>query len=111
MYNINEIVRQDNGEFFDTYTIKSGDTLYAIAKKFNVNPNLLMLLNGLELNDYIYPNQVVMIPKSNYSYYITKDGDSLSLVAKTFNTTESNLINNNKTIYLAEGQLIVNRID
>ena len=51
-----------------------------------------------------------MVPKQGYSYYITKAGDTLNLVANTFNTSVSNLLKNNETIYLQEGQLIVNKI-
>lgn len=108
MYNVNDFKERDE-EYFEYYTIKKGDNLYQIAKSYNINPSLLAALNGLSENDYIYPNQVIMIPKKGYSYYITKDGDTLSLVAKTFNTTIGNIINNNSTIYLREGQLLVNK--
>ena len=110
MYNVNE-ENKSNDDYFEYYTIKKGDNLYQIAKKYNVNPSLLALLNGLNTSDYIYPNQVIMIPKNNYAYYITKEGDTLNLVANTFNVSASNLIKYNPTIYLTEGQLIVNRIN
>ena len=101
----------NNNEYYAYYTIKKGDNLYQIAKRFNVNPALLAALNGLNNNDYIYPDQIIMIPRDNYAYYITKDGDTLNLVAEAFNTDPSNLINYNNAIYLKEGQLIVNRIN
>jgi LysM repeat protein len=110
MYNVNLSSRANN-DYFEYYTIKKGDNLYQIAKKNNVNPSLLALLNGLNTNDYIYPDQVIMIPKDGYAYYITKEGDTLNLVANTFNTNVSNLLKYNKTIYLQEGQLIVNKIN
>lgn len=111
MYNINQIPRQTSNEYFDYYTIQKGDNLYQIAKKYDVNPDLLAVLNGLDTNDYIYPNQIIMIPKKEYSYYITKEGDTLSTVASTFNTTVSNLLKYNPTIYLRESQLMVNKIN
>ena len=58
--------------YYNTYTIESGDTLYGIARKYNINPELLASMNGLNMEDYIYPNQEILIPKNNYSYYITK---------------------------------------
>ena len=51
-----------------------------------------------------------MVPKEGYSYYVTKAGDTLNWVANTFNTSVSNILRNNETIYLQEGQLIVNKI-
>ena len=112
MFNVNEETKPNNtNNYFEYYTIQKGDNLYAIAKKYNVNPALLATINGLNTSDYIYPEQVIMIPKSDFAYYITKEGDTLELVAKTFNTSEDNLIKYNPTIYLQEGQLIVNRIN
>ena len=110
MFNVNEETKPNNN-YFEYYTIQKGDNLYAIAKKYNVNPILLATINGLNQSDYIYPEQVIMIPKSDFAYYITKEGDTLELVAKTFNTNEETLIKYNPTIYLQEGQLIVNRIN
>ncbi len=109
MFNVNE--EANNNDYFEYYTIKQGDNLYQIAKKNNVNPTLLSIINGLNISDYIYPNQTIMIPKSNYAYYITKEGDTLNLVAETFNTTTNNLLKYNPSIYLQEGQLIVNKIN
>ena len=101
--------KQDDEIYYEYYTIKRGDNLYQIAKNYNVNPSLLAALNGLDLNEFIYPNQVIMVPKNEFSYYITKDDDTLALVANTFETTENELLKNNSTIYLREGQLIVNK--
>ncbi len=98
-------------DYFEYYTIKKGDNLYQIAKKYNVNPSLLAILNGLNQEAYIYPDQVIMIPNNNYAYYVTKDGDTLDLVAQAFDTNVSNIVKNNKTIYLQEGQLIINKIN
>ena len=48
------IVPKNKEKYFDTYTINSGDTLYGIARKYNINPELLAALNGLNMDDYIY---------------------------------------------------------
>ncbi len=66
-------------------------------------------MNGLNMEDYIYPNQEILIPKNNYSYYITKEGDTLDTVSTMFKTNVPNLLDNNKTIYLSEGQILVNK--
>lgn len=95
--------------YFDYYTIDKGDNLYQIGKKYNINPNLLASLNGLDINDYIYPGQVLLIPNKAYSYYITKEGDTLDMISKTFNISNQKLLDDNKTIYLLEGQMLVNK--
>lgn len=92
--------------YYMAYEIKKGDTLYQISKEYNVNTKLLAELNGLNLDDYIYPGQTILIPKKNVSYYITKEGDTLSMVSDIFNVNIGSIIKDNKTIYLKEGQMI-----
>ena len=92
--------------FYDVYEIQKGDNLYQISKKYNVNTKLLAELNGLDLDDYIYPGQIIYIPKKNVSYYITKEGDTLSNVSDIFGVNEKQVIEENKTIYLSPGQMI-----
>ena len=103
------IVPKETQEYFNYYVVEKGDNLYAIARKYNINPELLANLNGLNMNDYIYPNQTILIPKSNYSYYITAEGDTIDEVVKVFNTTKDKFLDENKTIYLMAGQLLVNK--
>lgn len=92
--------------FYTIYKIKKGDSLYQTSKAFNVNTKLLAELNGLEIDDYIYPDQMLLIPKKDVSYYITKDGDTLDIVSKIFDTSVENIILSNKTIYLMPEQMI-----
>ena len=92
--------------YYSLYEIKKGDSLYKISKELNVNTKLLAELNGLNIDDYIYPDQVLLIPKKDVSYYITKDGDTLYTVSNIFDTKESNIVSQNKTIYLLPGQMI-----
>ena len=92
--------------FYTLYKIKKGDSLYKISKEFNVNTKLLSELNGLNIDDYIYPGQTLLIPKKDVSYYITKDGDTLYTVSNIFKTTEKDIVEQNRTIYLLAGQMI-----
>lgn len=105
------IVPVKKEKYFEFYTIKKGDTLYQIAKKYNINPDLLSTINGINKEDYIYPNQEIIIPKSNYSYYITAEGDTLGLISEKFDEDINMIIKNNETIYLLPGQLLVKRTD
>lgn len=103
------IVPKNSENYFNYYVIEQGDTLYEIGRKYNMNPELLASLNGLDMEDYIYPNQEILIPKSGYSYYITKEGDTLETVSDTFKITQGKLMENNPTIYLLAGQILVKK--
>ena len=109
IYNVNTYDTMKEVQYFEHYTVQKNETLFQLAKKKNVNPKLLAVLNGLTEADTIIANQVIMIPKSDYSYYITKEGDSLNGVAKMFNSSLLSLITDNQTIYLQEGQLMVSK--
>lgn len=103
------VIPQEKESYFNTYTIEKGDTLYKIAREYNLNPELLAAFNGLNLDDYIYPNQEIMIPKKGYSYYLTAEGDTLNGVIDIFQSNKEKLLSENSTIYLLPGQLIVNK--
>lgn len=108
-YTNREKINNLDKDYYNYYIVESGDSLYKIGRKYNINPELLAAINGLNMDDYIYPKQQILIPKSGYSYYITKDGDTLDEVIKTFNISTNKLLNDNETIYLMAGQLLINK--
>lgn len=96
-------------EYFDYYTVLNGDTLYKIAKDNNIDSSLLAQLNGIKEEDYIYPNQVLLIPKAGSILYITGIGDTLQEVLKGLNVDINKLLMQNKNIYLQPEQLIIHK--
>ncbi len=92
--------------FYSYYIIKSGDTLYKIAREFDMNPKLIAELNGLKVDDYIYANETLKIPKKGVRYYITKENDTLKEVSKIFGLKEMDIVKQNETIYLLPEQMI-----
>ena len=95
--------------YFDYYTVTKGDTLYEIAAKSHIDPSLLAQLNGINESDYIYPNQVLLIPKAGAILYITAVGDTLSGIASGMNLDIQAVLNQNPKLYLQPEQLIVYR--
>lgn len=91
---------------FSKYIVRPGDSIYKIASEKNIDPSLLLKLNGLNEYDYIYPNQELLIPTDNYKFYITKTGDTIKSVMDNLNITYDNLLNNNE-VFLLEDQLII----
>ena len=47
---------------YETYIVRSGDTLGAIARKFRTSVQALVQINGLRSNYLIYPGQSLKIP-------------------------------------------------
>ncbi len=76
------------------YIVKSGDSLYSIAKKYNTTVDELKKINNLTSN-LLSINQKLIIPNS-YQIYTVVKGDSLYSIAKKYNTTVDELkrINN-----------------
>ena len=48
-----------------TYTVKSGDTLSSIAKKFNTTVEELVSSNGIKNKNLIYVGQKLTVPTNN----------------------------------------------
>ena len=87
-----------------TYTVRYGDSLYLIAKKYGVTVSAIKAANGLQ-SDVIYPGQVLSIPSSGGSStrYTVRSGDTLYLIAQRYGTTVSAIMSANglwsSTIY------------
>lgn len=103
------IVPKSRDKYYDVVKIKNGGSIEKIAKEYNINPTLLESMNGLDSDDYIYNNQEILIPKKNYSYYITSAGDTIESVAKVFDVSRDRLYSQNSVIYLLPEQIIVNK--
>lgn len=90
-----------NAGFFTHHVVKSGDSLYKIAKKYKTTISKIKALNGLK-SDIIRPGQKLRLygtPESTTKTYVVKRGDSVGNIAKKVGTTSSKLIarNNLKT--------------
>lgn len=103
------IVPNTKNQYFKMYNVKQGDTIYSIAKMFNIDENTLMLLNGLKEEEYIYPNQEIMIPNDDIYVYITKEGDTIKTIGDFFNSDLNTIANENSNIFVLEDQLIIHK--
>ncbi len=101
-------ISQTNAAILDTYTVKSGDTLWKISTAVSVTVNDLKLLNGIT-TDAIYVGQVLKL-KPDSHLYIVKSGDSLWLIANKFGITATSLKALNglvsDSIYIGQSLLI-----
>jgi len=103
----------------NVYIVKSGDTLYQIASRFNTSVDRIKQLNNLSSNALTI-GQELIIPKEEtkdeeepdleegYLNYTVKRGDSLYSIARNYNTTVNALIdiNNLTSNNLSIGQIL-----
>jgi len=105
-----------------TYSVKAGDTISAIAKKFGVAVQKVLDANRLTWSSIIYPGQKITIPGAATSpsaarpsvsapleveeianarpttlyYYLVKSGDTLSAIAKGHGVSLQSVLDANK---------------
>lgn len=96
-----------------TYTVKSGDTLYGISNQFGVSVTELAELNGIK-GGFLTVGKVLNIPNktgtnpNNLFMYTVVSGDTLSKIARKYNTTVNAIkdLNYLKSDNLSIGQII-----
>ena len=103
------VVPKMENMYFQKYIVKTGDNVYSIARTFEVDPNTILLLNGLNKNDYIYPNQELTIPTNDIVLYITKEGDTLKFITNNLGIDSNTLNSENDKVFVVPDQLIVHK--
>lgn len=96
-----------DGADYDTYIVKSGDNLYAIARKYGISVDKLKDINNLSSN-LLSIGQKLLVPKVGSKTYVVKAGDNLYKIAGENNTTVTDIINLNElpTTNLSIGQVL-----
>lgn len=81
-----------------TYTVKKGDTLTVIAKKYGTSVDALVNLNNIKNKNIISIGQKLKIPgtSSKTTYHTVKKGDTVSALAKRYGSTVNQIKNWNK---------------
>lgn len=78
-----------------SYTVGTGDSIFAIAKKFNITPETIWWANDDHLAnpDAISPGLDLRIPPVDGVYYHWKEGDTFEAVANKFKVTADDILN------------------
>jgi len=92
----------------NSYIVEKGDTLYSIAKKFDISVNKLKEYNNLTSN-LLSVGQKILIPIEEDTTYVVKSGDTIYSIAREFNTTVDNIkkLNNLENNILSIGQILI----
>lgn len=71
-----------------TYTVRYGDTLSAIASRYDTSTSTLASINGISNPNWIYPGQVLKLSGgSSTRAYTVRSGDTLSGIASRLGTS------------------------
>ena len=91
----------------DYYVVKSGDTLWSIARKYNLSVNELKALNNLSSN-VLSVGQRLIVGKESSNDYLVSAGDTLWAIARKFNVNVDDIkaLNNLSSNNLSIGMIL-----
>ncbi|WP_214695752.1 MULTISPECIES: LysM peptidoglycan-binding domain-containing protein [unclassified Exiguobacterium] len=114
---VSQLLAYQNTSTNKTYTVKSGDTLYSIARTYGVTVSALAAANNITNYSLIYVGQVLIIPGTTVTppptttvKYTVKSGDTLYKIATMYNTTVSKIAAANKITninLISVGQVLI----
>ncbi|OCL25667.1 hypothetical protein U472_15160 [Orenia metallireducens] len=104
--------RVKNHLIYFRYEVKTGDTLWKISKKFNINLSLLLSFNpSLSDKDIIVVGQKLNIPDDNVIIHKIKPGETIWSIAQGYNIssyelTKANNIEHPNLIQIGDSLII-----
>ena len=103
------IVPREEKQLFGKYIVKKGDSIYSIARTYDVDVSSLLLLNGLNKDDYIYPNQEIIIPEKDVVVYVTREGDTIDGIITNLGIDANTFNKENERIFVLGDQLVIHK--
>jgi membrane-bound lytic murein transglycosylase D len=86
-----ELPPKGSGQY---YQVRKGDSLWGIARRFDMESKELRRLNGLSTND-IYPGDRLLVassqPAGSEFYYLVRNGDSLWSISRKYNVSTAKI--------------------
>ncbi len=116
-----ESITEEKTEVKKIHIVKSGDTISSISKFYSINKDLIIKLNNLKDENYIFVGQNLMISESNKNltkqsdlinnYHIVQTGENLTEISnkhnlKVIDLIEINNLNNPESIKVGQKLLI-----
>ncbi len=116
-----ESITEEKIEIKKIHIVKSGDTISSISKLYSINKNLIIKLNNLKDENYIFVGQNLIISESNENltkqsdlknnYHIVQNGENLTEISNKYNLKvidliEINNLNNPDSIKVGQKLII-----
>ncbi|MGB2962808.1 MAG: LysM peptidoglycan-binding domain-containing protein [Anaerolineales bacterium] len=88
----------------DSYTLHEGEFVWCLARRFNILPDDIMVYNGYESGDVLYPGETIQLPSGSRAYignralqyhpasYTVVYGDTLYSIACLFGDVDPRAI-------------------
>ena len=97
-----ESITEDKTEIGKIHIVRIGETISSISKLYSINKNLIIKLNNLKDENYIYVGQNLIISTSSENstkqtglknnYHIVKTGENLTEISNRYKLNLGNLI-------------------
>ena len=97
-----ESIIEDKTEKIKIHIVKIGDTISSISKLYSINKNLIIKLNNLKDENYIYAGQNLIISEPNKNstkqsdlinkHHIVQIGENLTEISNIYNLKIGNLL-------------------
>jgi len=97
-----ESINEEKTDIKKIHVVKSGDTITSISKFYSINKDLIIKLNNLKDENYIFIGQNLVISKSNENptkkpdlinnYHIVQTGENLTEISNKYNLKVIDLI-------------------
>ena len=119
-----ESITEEKTEIRKIHIVKSGDTISSISKSYSINKDLIIKLNNLKDENYIFVGQNLIISESTENltkqsdlinnYHIVQNGENLTEISNKYNLKlvdliEINNLNNPDSIKVGQKLVIRNK--
>ncbi|ABO16980.1 LysM peptidoglycan-binding domain-containing protein [Prochlorococcus marinus] len=119
-----ESISEEENEIKKIHVVKSGDTLSSISKFYSINKDLIIKLNNLKDENYIFVGQNLIISESTENltkqsdlinnYHIVQIGENLTEISnkydlKVIDLIELNNLNNPDSIKVGQKLIIIKK--
>lgn len=97
---MNAVLDEDNRDVSGTkeiieYEVKSGQSVAAIAQKFNITRNSIYWANDFDTNHIIHPGDIIKVPPVSGLIHVVESGETLGGLANKYDVDSEDIMRQN----------------